>query len=205
MLRVERACTLRRVRESLDEGVQRVLGKRLGATQEMRCIALSVSSIDEGGLLSEVQHEPELEAGVRNGEVNPVLLSELDRTLQVRMLVDIEHTPDIVVGTAAAALLVGSLLLLGRNGVFDELERAAAKLGDTDVGTVSMASGPMDDVVLLGSCPFDEDQEVDCNGSVASLSPRPTTRATATQSRSPALMRPAAASNSPRDRIGVAP
>lgn len=112
------------------------------------------------------------------------------------MLIDVEHTPHIIVGTPATTPLVSGLLLLGFHSSFNQLERTATKVSDGDADSVSMASGPMDEVVLLGAGSFDKHQQLDVYWAMSDLPLRPAARSAATQSRSPALMSSAAASNS---------
>lgn len=73
MLDVKRTGTSNCMRIAFDELVQCLLRERLRATEEARGIALSIGPVDERCLLSKMQQEPEFEAGVGDGDSNPVV------------------------------------------------------------------------------------------------------------------------------------
>src|SRR6266566_6824374 len=111
---------------ALGECAESGLGQNLGAAEVffdtmLRCLALQVC-----GPVLEVEDEPELEARIRDGEVEAVPVCKGDGLGEVRMLVTVEHAPDLVVGAPVSLPRAASLGSLRLNCSLDELQRAAS-------------------------------------------------------------------------------
>lgn len=103
----------------------------------------------------------------------------------------------------ASASVVG-LVPVRLHRSLDQLERAGAVGIDSDAHLVSVAAMPVDEVHLLGLEAFHEDEQFPAEGGRRHAATRRPVPAPA-HVRSPEPMSSAAASNSWRDRIGVAP
>lgn len=88
----------------------------------------------ETGLILEMQNEPQLNAGIRNGESDSVCVGFLDRLSHLHVSVDVEYAPDLVVCAAAAAPLVASLQLFRINSPVDERVRHSVERIDGQNG-----------------------------------------------------------------------
>ena len=67
---------------------------------------LSFVSADVGGLILKVEDEPQFDAGIGNGQADPIVFRLLDGFSNVQMRIDVKYTPDLVVGPSSASSLV---------------------------------------------------------------------------------------------------
>jgi hypothetical protein len=152
-----------------------------------------------------MKDEPELNAGVRNGQVDAVAVCEGDGLGEVGMFVAVEDAPDLIVGAPPAFACVASLDPLCPNGFLDELHGRAPKVIDLDPYSVAVPAAPVSEVRVLGTKALYEHEQLGQNCGLGGPPPRWPACASPTQLRSPDVMSSAEASNSWRDRIGVAP
>ena len=94
---IERYSTLLRILHGIDEDGLRHRQNPLvvGELKFVRPL-LDVMAFDVGSLLFPVQHQPELEAGIRDCDTNTTLSSIVDGRRDVRVLVDVEYAPDLI-------------------------------------------------------------------------------------------------------------
>lgn len=112
------------------------------------------------GLVGEMQDEPKLDARVGDSEVNVVGFGEIDCLTEERVLVDIEYTPDLIVGTPLAASLGLLLGIFGLNGPLDECKGSAMEFMNLDVDSSAKPSVPVLEVVLLGDLTLGKDKQL---------------------------------------------
>jgi len=98
-------------------------GERFSASEALGCGPLSICAMDIGRLVSEVEHEPKLDAGVRHRQVDAIVPSHRLDLVETWMIVYIEHAPDLVIRPTAAALLLALRLSLLRCSRFYECPR----------------------------------------------------------------------------------
>jgi hypothetical protein len=79
---------------------QRLRRRHLPATQQLIGLTLSISAVDRGTLVPEVQQEPQLDTRIRDRDADVLRCSKLECAADVRMLVDVEHAPVLVVSIA---------------------------------------------------------------------------------------------------------
>lgn len=125
--------------------------------------------------------------------------------VELGVLVTVEDTPNLVVGAPAALACVASFASLRFNGSFDELQGAAPKGVDLDSYSVAVLAAPVCEVQVFGAKALDEREQIEQNCGSGGPPPRWPACPSSAQLRSPYVMSSAEASNSWRDRIGVAP
>ena len=114
-------------------------------------------------LVLEMKDEPELKAGIRDGQVDAVPVREVDGPCEVGVLVTVEDTPDLVVGAAAPFPRVASFISLRLNCSLDELQGAASMRVDLDQYSVAVLTAPIREVQLLGAKALDEHEQIQQN------------------------------------------
>jgi hypothetical protein len=97
-------------------------GEHLGATEEGLGPRLGFVPLEVGRLVLEMQEEPELQARVRHGEVDAVARCEVDGLGEVRVLVPVKDTPDLVVRPASTMAGVPGFGLFGGGCVLHQLQ-----------------------------------------------------------------------------------
>ena len=85
---------------------------------------LGVVAHDKGSLVSEVQQEPQLDAGVRDGEPDVVLLGETQGLIELGVLIAIKDAPNLVMGAPSFSSDLLGLCLLRLYRVLNQPERA---------------------------------------------------------------------------------
>jgi hypothetical protein len=116
--------------------------------------------VDPPRLVFEVQDEPQLQARVGNGETYFVPTSEVEHSIQIQMLVDIEHAPNLVVIAAPTAPLVAFLLTLTINSALDERCRNTSKRIDNHDHIASISACPIHEVPLFRPLSFHEHKDL---------------------------------------------
>ncbi len=180
-------------------------GEHLGAAENRSGEVLGIVAMDERRLVLKVQEEPEFKARVRNSQMDAVMVGQFDGLAEVGVLIAVEDAPDLVVRPASSP---SGVLRLGpscSDSSLDKLKGPASVGIDGDAHAVAVTSMPVDEVHLLGSKAFDERQQFEPAGRVRHPPSGRPAPPVATQLRSPEVMRSAVASNSWRERIGVAP
>src|ERR1700678_802660 len=115
-----------------DELSQRLRRRHLPATQQLIGLTLSISAIDRGPLVPEMQQEPQLDTRIRDRDADALRSGQFERAADARMLVDVEHAPVVVVSIASIppflAQIAGSLC----GGFLDEAERGSVERVNRD-------------------------------------------------------------------------
>ncbi len=119
---------------------------------------LRLPAVDEGVLVLEVKQEPKLHARVGDSKTDIVAHSEINSGHEVRVIVTVEHTPDLVMGPTSLTFGVVGFLPLSLNCVLNELQRSAAERVDAYAHLVAVSTVPVDQVHLFGSATFYEDE-----------------------------------------------
>ncbi len=109
---------------------------------EILCAALGVMTINVGGLVFEMEEEPQLKARVGEGDIDVALTRFVQCLGEVRVLIDVKYTPDlVVVGVVGSPTrLPPSLLMLA--GTLDEGERSEAGFCEVDMNS-TIATCPL--------------------------------------------------------------
>lgn len=205
MLLVEEAGPHNRFIGVSGQDVESIGCQRLAAAEQVPSSALCRRPVEVGRLILEMEDEPQLDAGVRDCELDPVAPRQVNCLLEVRVIIDIEDAPDLVVRPPPRTASLQSVSALSSYRLLDELERAAMITSDRDQGSLSAPLRPVGDIPLLGSFSFDEDQEFPSDGVSGNAPPRWTTGSPWAQERLPDVISSVTAANSWRERIGVAP
>lgn len=66
-------------------------------------------STEVGSLILEVKDEPQLDARIGNGQADAIGFSLLDGLSHIRVRINVEHAPDLVVGSTPTSLLISQL------------------------------------------------------------------------------------------------
>jgi hypothetical protein len=88
------------------EQSERALVEQLLASEQFECATLCVPVSDMSSLLHAVNEKPQLNARVREGDIDPGLLGALHDGIDPLAPVVVEDTPDLVVRSAFAAPLL---------------------------------------------------------------------------------------------------
>ncbi len=123
------------------------------------------------GLVLEVQQCPELKAGIGDRQLDTVIARLLASVRQVRMLVDIEDTPDFVVGQEGISLAprLPRRLFFALGGALDQGLRYAGAVVDLHLDkSVSEYQAQGTEVARLRAASFAQDKNA-----LARLAPRP--------------------------------
>jgi hypothetical protein len=115
------------------------------------------------GLVFEMKDEPEFKAGIRDGQVDAMPVSEVDGPCEVGVLVTVKYAPDLVMGTPAPFPRVASFSSLRFNCSLHELQGAASMRVDLDQYSVAVLAAPVREVELLGAKALDEYEQIEQN------------------------------------------
>ncbi|HEU4658541.1 MAG TPA: hypothetical protein VFR97_13495 [Capillimicrobium sp.] len=153
MLSIKRASPGDRLWVQLGHPLERISCQRLVTSEKSFGFSLRVAPINVRGLIPEVQYEPQLDAGIRNRQVDALPLRHGGRVLQPRVFVHIVDAPDFVECLTTASTLVALRDLLRFDSPFHELiwATAARSLVDCNEHPVAVASTPEDQILLLRS------------------------------------------------------
>lgn len=190
---------------ALLQQTERLRCEHLAAAEEILAAVLGDLAIDPGSLILEVQDEPQLETRVGDRKLDVVVATQGDRLSDVRMLVDVEHAPDLVERPTATSAGVPLVALPPLDRSFYELKRAAAERIDRDKYSFAELPMPVGDVELFRSQALNEGENLATRRLAWTASPRWTTTRSRCHPRLPALISSAAAVNSCSERMGVAP
>lgn len=182
-----------RFRVPLFERPESVGAECLIACEELPRPCLRFAPLEVRGLIAKVEEEPEFDARIRQNHADAVRGGLLDRLGDVGVLVAIEHTPHLIVRTAATSLVFLRLGALGLDGVVHKLQRPAVERVDRDEHPIAELPPPVDEVTILGPFAFGENEDLVTigRGPLSSEAPR-----MARVQLSTAVMRSAAATNS---------
>ena len=120
MLDVQVSGSLACVVKTAVEEVHGLSRQILFAPKQLCRSQLSLVSADVGGLILEVEDEPQFNAGIGNGQADPIVFRFLDSLPHVRMRIDIEYAPDLIMSPSSASPLVTQLCLPRRDGPLNE-------------------------------------------------------------------------------------
>jgi hypothetical protein len=183
-----------RVVEMVEQGTEGGIREHLVAAQELfRAILGSVAS-DPGRLVFEVQDEPQLEAGVRYCYADAVGSGQRNRLGDIRVFVDIEHAPNLVVGAISPPPFLLGLLPHARYCVLDELKRTSTKWVHSYDYLRPVTTVPVDEVPLLGLAALHEDEQLSADRVARDCASRASR--SRTHEPSPTVISSATASNS---------
>lgn len=203
---VELQRTMLRVAEAVIKRFQCLLRQVLVTLEQPLGILLRLAPVNAPGTALKVEHKPQLNARVRERDVDAVGCGRIESLVEVRMLVAIEDAPILVTRTTKAATLIALVLLALLDGFFDESSRRAVEVVDGDDDLISVFPKPVIDVVGFGAPSLGEDIEA------AVGDPSRRRRAGSPSLRFPSLnqgvavaTRSAASANPPSMRIGRAP
>jgi len=190
---------------AIGERCERWLGEDFRAAEKLfsaplRCVAFQI-----GGMVFEMEDKPEFKARVRDGQVDAMLLCEVDGLGEIGVLVTIEHAPYLVVGSPAPLPLVPGFDSLRLYCSFDELQRTATVVVYLDPHAVTVLAVPIGQIDFLSSKTLNEHEQLRQQCGLRGAPSRWAARPAVTQLRSPDVMSSAETSNSRCDRIGVAP
>jgi hypothetical protein len=169
------------------------------------CAGLSCVAVQVRSLILEVEDEPELDAGVGEGEADLIAYRESDCLFYERVLVAVKDAPDLVVSAPAFLCCFACLGALCFHGSLDKLQWAAPERIYRDIDPIAVSPVPVSEVLLFCAFSLDEREQLksECGpGNASSRRPYPFAPV---HGWSPEVVRSAAASNSWRERIGVAP
>jgi hypothetical protein len=148
------------------------------------------------GVVLEMEDEPELNARIRNSQINVVPVSEVDGPSEVRVLITVEDAPDLVMGAPAPSPRFASLSSLCLDCSLDELQRSAPIGIDLDQYSVAVLAAPICEVLLLGTKALDEYEQIEQDCGLRRASLWWPARPSLAQLGSPDVMSAAEASNS---------
>ena len=117
---------------------------------------LHVMTTDPRGLVLDVQHEPEFNARVGDGDFDCALSGVVHGLLKVRVLVDVEHAPDLVEVGIPASRAPSSHVFLRPT---DEGGGSHAGVCNVNDHLVSVKTSPSGQIVGLRSLTLGEDSE----------------------------------------------
>lgn len=120
MLDVQVPGSLARVVKTAVEEVHRLSRQILFTPKKFRRSRLGLMSADVGGLILEVEDEPQFNAGIGNGQADPIVFRFLDSLPHVRMRIHIEYAPDLVMSPSSASSLLTRLCLPRRDGPLNQ-------------------------------------------------------------------------------------
>jgi hypothetical protein len=125
----------------------------LRASEQIRRDLLNLAPVQVSGLILEVKQEPQLDAWITDRDADLRHSGELQCPVHVGMLVDVEHTPVLVIGIPLSAL--GGTEISGSLGGsrLDELQRRPMKLIDYDDHTLPVRPVPVRQIDRLGLIP----------------------------------------------------
>lgn len=107
------------------------------APEQLGGATLSRVPIDGGGLVCEVEDEPQLDARVGHHDVHTVLVRESECLGHVWMDVAVEHAPDCVVSAAPPATELSLGVVFSGDGSLNESERRSTSSVNSDEHVVS--------------------------------------------------------------------
>jgi hypothetical protein len=148
------------------------------------------------GVVLEMEDEPELNARVRDSQIDVVPVGKVDSPSEVGVLITVEDAPDLVMGAPAPSPRFASLGSLRLDCSLDELQGAAAKGIDLDQYLIAVLAAPICEVLLLGTKALDECEQIEQNCGFRGPSLRWPARPSLAQLGSPDVMSSAEASNS---------
>ncbi len=146
--------------ESVIQGKQRRLRKSFFAAQVLSRSSLSTGALDVRTLRFKMEEEPELDAGVRDCQTDPLLSGKLDGLFEARMLVNIEDAPDLIVGAAATSALGPLVGRLGSSGSLNKRHWRSAKIVNLNIDTAAVATVPVSQVLLLGHTTLNKNKKL---------------------------------------------
>ncbi len=121
-------------------------------------------SINVGGLILEMQNEPEFDAWIRERELYPVAPRKVTSFSKVRMVVAVEDTPGLIVGAPLASLSLAIALLLGLNCALNEVKWNARLRVQANIHSLAVVSPPKDEVLLFSSMSLREYVQFQAHG-----------------------------------------
>ena len=104
-----------------------------------------------------VKYEPQFQAGVRQCHPDVVFRCEGECAFEIRMFVDIEETPVLVVARATASFGFRDLELASCNGIFYTGHGIAVIVVDHNDHALTMQAMPVLDIYVFGIA-FNENQ-----------------------------------------------
>lgn len=107
-------------------------GEMLAATKQLPGASLGGLRIDMCCLLLMVQDQPQLGARIRGDHVDFVSLGQLDRLRDARMLIEVEHAPDLIGGPAASLSLIKHFCAARADRPFNKRHRCAPEIVDNE-------------------------------------------------------------------------
>lgn len=142
------------LRESIERGGVWVLveSEQLGASP------LDVLTVDMRALVFGVENEPQLDAWVRHGKVDAVLVGESAGFGEVGVFIDVEHTPVAVVAGAASAAFVLEAPAAFCDGVSHDRERCPMAVVDDHGDSLAVLAVEMREVDRFGRLALCEDE-----------------------------------------------
>ena len=151
MVYVEIHCAVDGIFMPLKQGVQCLDTQDLAALQLSPGFLLRNLPVYPGPLVLKVKKEPEFKTRIRYSDGYLMAPGQVERSRQLKMLVDVEHTPNLVVATAPTASLVPLLLTLLFNRSCHNRDRRTPEWIDGDENVLPKAPRPVHDVALFSS------------------------------------------------------
>ena len=127
--------------------------------EQLSASSLDVLTIDMGALVLCMENEPQLDARVRHGEVDAVLLREPACFGEVGMLVDVHNAPVAVVAGAASASFVLEAPVAFGDGVSHDRVRCPMAIVDDHGDSFAVIAVEVGEVDHFGCLAFGEDED----------------------------------------------
>ena len=145
---IQRSCTMSGGFELIEQLIPRAVGNPLpGRKLEFVGATLYVAPIDVRRLIVDVQHKPKLDARIGHRNLDATLPCVVYGSRYVRMLVDVEHAPDLVEVLIAAPGSAPSSHVL--RGMVDEGFGRHPACGQTEANAVPVVARPCGQVAGL--------------------------------------------------------
>ena len=109
--------------EPLGQLLKRVIVEDLVALEQLLGECLGGVPLNMGGVVLEVEDEPEFDARVGHGHADTVGEGLLHGGAHIRMLVDVEHAPVLIAGAPTSALCLPGFVALLLDSVVDDRHR----------------------------------------------------------------------------------
>ena len=198
------ACARRRASSYLSaRAASAALEGVLPQFQVVRCLPLSIVTVDGRVLVLKVKQEPEFYTWVRDADVDAGGRGELQRPGHVGMLIDIKDAPVFAISVTAAAPRRLEISRAPHGSLLDERQRRSVEVVNGDDDPLSVRPAPVREVDRLGLLAFCEDKDRMSLGRIGDSSLRLTAAFGAHPGLPVALS--ATSANSSAERIGVAP